>query len=170
MQGRKQEGEKTGMKVTTLYLPKDLVDKAKARGINISETVREYLKAVLEDEERLKLEEIEKEILELEKRLAHLRAQREALRKRQEEKLAKENREEAIRRTLEEIKATFELLKKRAGSKEEIELKQRLLKLKSRLTLVTGITEGSAEWTEIMRALNTQGVSAAVEVAKKWST
>jgi len=161
--------EKSGMKVTTLYLPKDLIDKAKARGINISETVREYLKAVLEDEERLKLEEIEKEILELEKRLAELRARREALRKRQEEKLAKENREEAIRRTLEELKATLELRNKLAGTKEEHELNRRLLKLKSRLTLVTGITEGSTEWTEMMRALNTQGVSAAVEVALKWA-
>ena len=155
-----------GMKVTTLYLPADLIAKAKARGINISEAVREYLKAVLEDEEQQTLEELEKRILELEKELYHLKAQREALLKRRQEKLAKENRERAVRETLEKLKALLELRKQYAGTMKEVELN----KVKAEITRLTGLTEGSDEWTALMRALNLHGVEKAVEVALKWAT
>lgn len=161
---------KRGMKVTTLYLPAELVEKAKARGMNISEAVREYLKALLEDEETLKLEEIEKEIIQLEGRLAELRARREAIRKTIEARLEKENRKEAIRRTLEQMKAIFEAKRRTAGGKEETELNRELNRLKAELTRLTGYAEGSDEWTAIMRALNTQEVEKAVEVALRWNT
>lgn len=161
---------KGGMKVTTLYLPAELVEKAKARGMNISEAVREYLKALLEDEETLRLEEIEKEIIQLEAQLAELRARREALRKTIEARLEKENRREAVRRTLEQMKAIFEAKRRTAGGKEEAELNRELNRLKAELTRLTGQAEGGLQWKAIMRALNTQSVEKAVEVALKWST
>lgn len=168
------EGEaeklKGRMKVTTLYLPAELVEKAKARGMNISEAVRGYLKALLEDEETLKIDEIEKEIIQLEGRLAELRARREAIRKTIEARLEKENRKEAIRRTLEQMKAIFEAKRRTAGGKEEAELNRELNRLKAELTRLTGQAHGSEQWKAIMRALNTQSVEKAVEVALKWST
>ena len=170
MAGGKGRRTREGMKVTTLYLPAELIEKAKARGINISEAVREYLKAVLEDEEQQTLEELEKRILELEKELYKLRAQREAILQRRKEKMIKENRERALREALTKLKALFELKNKRAGSREETEIAREINRVKSEITVLTGLTEGSDEWTALMRALNTQGVDKAVEVALKWST
>jgi len=170
MSARASQKLKGGMKVTTLYLPADLIDKAKARGINISEAVREYLKAVLEDEEQQTLEELEKRILELEKELYKLKAQREALIKRREEKLAKENRERALREALTRLKALFELRKKEAGTGKEIELNREINKVKAEITRITGLTEGSEEWTALMRALNLKGVDDAVKVGLKWAS
>lgn len=159
-----------GMKVTTLYLPEDLIIKAKARGINISEAVREYLKVVLADEEQYQLEELEKEITQLEKELYKLKAQRETIIKRREEKLKKENRETVIRNTLEQIKTLNKLINEAAGTKEETEYRIQIEKAYDNLILATGLTFGSDEWKAVIRALNKKGVEAAVKEALKWNT
>ena len=48
-----------GKKITTLYLDRELVEAAKARGINISELINEVLRGILGNEKRRRLEEIE---------------------------------------------------------------------------------------------------------------
>jgi len=154
-------------KITSVYVEKRLLELAKVRGINVSEVLNNVLKSLVEDETVIQLENLEKRIIELEAELQKLRAQREAIRKAREEKLAKENREEAIRQTLERLKAALRNKNRRAGTREEAEINREILKLKAELTRLTGMTEGSVDWVEVMRALNLNGVEAAVKLAMR---
>jgi len=152
-------------RITSVYVEKRLLEMAKVMGINISEVLNETLKALVEDDTVLQLKEIEKKIVELEAELSSLRAKREAIRKAKEEELSKKNKKEAVRRTLEKLKAVIRAKNEAAGTKAETELNREMMRLKAELTRLTGIPEGSADWVDIMRALNLEGVEEATQVA-----
>jgi len=154
-----------GKKITTLYLDRELVEAAKARGINISELINEVLRGILGNEKRRRLEEIEARIRELRAELAVLEAQRKQLMKEIEEEEMKQRKEEALKDMLGEFK---ELLKRKneiRGSREEIEINKRIETLKARIAEITGIQFGTQEWVEMMRRLNSEGVEGAVRWA-----
>ena len=154
-------------KITTVYVDEDLLELAKAKGINISMLLNEALKRLLGDEKKLKLEEIEQKIAELRTELAVLEAQRRALIEELEQERLRKAGEEQLSELLREWQ---ELMKKKnnvRGTREEIEINQRLQKLRSRIEQITGLKFGTQEWVEFMSVLNKKGVGEAVEWLKK---
>ena len=87
-------------RITTLYLDRKLVEKAKAEGINLSEFVNNALKELLEDSETLELAKIEEEIRQLRQLLLMRELKRQELLKRQAERQEERNREANLRKVL----------------------------------------------------------------------
>ena len=158
-------------RITTLYLDRKLVEKAKAEGINLSEFVNNALKELLEDSETLELAKIEEEIRQLRQLLLMRELKRQELLKRQAERQEERNREANLRKVLLEYKeAKGKYI--RAETEEELaKYGREETKLFNEALKVAGIQRGTEEFLSFSRIAKQGKIEEAVALAKRfWKT
>jgi len=157
--------------IRSVYVDEELWNKARQRGINISELVNNVLAEILGDNKRLELAKIEEEIKQLRQRLAVLELKRQELLKAMQRNIEEKEREANLRKVLlahKEAKGKYI----RAETEEELsKYGKEETKLFNEALEIAGIQRGTPEFLTFSKLVKQGKVEEAVELAKRlWKT
>jgi len=155
-------------KITTVYISKALLERAKREGINISELLNAVLQELLEDSQELEISKVEDEIRELRQRLEILEIKRQELLRKKAEMEKKRDRESKLKERMQKI----EELKRRvreAGTQDEIgRLEKESRKVFNEILKLAGIQKGTHEFFKFSKLLNAGKIEEAFNYAKQF--